>query len=120
MKGSFGINPDEVKQINRHKMAVIHTGNIRDHVVKKVREILGFAEIPAVVVCQTAVDFEDFARAGVKTRLVKPKKNDIRTRGKVMDIVTGVTRGETCPRDRLNELVKAVNSTMKSINHRGV
>ncbi len=118
--GSFGISPDEVEQINRHKMAVIHTGNIRDHVVKKVREILKYAEVPAVVVTQTMVDFEDFAKIGTKTRLVKPQENNIQTKGKVMEIVTGVTRGETCPRDKLNELVKAVNSTMKSINHRGV
>ena len=25
--GSFGISPEEVAQINRHKVAVIHTGN---------------------------------------------------------------------------------------------
>jgi methyl-coenzyme M reductase subunit C len=118
--GSFGISPEEIKQINMHKMAVIHTGNIRDHVVKKVREILKYAEVPAIVVTQTMVDFEDFAKIGIKTRLVKPAENDIQTKGKVMEIVTGVTRGETCPRDKLNELVKAVNSTMKSINHRGV
>lgn len=118
--GSFGINPDEVEQINRHKLAVIHTGNIKDHVVKKVREILKYADIPAIIVTQTMVDYEDFAKIGIKTRLVKPVENNIQTKGKVMEIVTGVTRGETCPRDKLNELVKAVNSTMKSINHRGV
>ncbi|ATU08735.1 methyl-coenzyme M reductase I operon protein C [Methanohalophilus portucalensis] len=118
--GSFGINPEEIKQINRHKMAVIHTGNIRDHVVRKVREILVYAEVPAVVVCQTIVDFEDFAKAGIHTRLVKPQDKNIQTKGKVMEIVTGVTRGETCPRDKLNELVKAVKSTMKSIDNKGV
>ncbi|WP_462272138.1 methyl-coenzyme M reductase I operon protein C [Methanohalophilus sp.] len=118
--GSFGINPEEIKQINRHKMAVIHTGNIRDHVVKKVREILVYAEVPAVVVCQTIVDFEDFSKAGIHTRLVKPQDKNIQTKGKVMEIVTGVTRGETCPRDKLNELVKAVKSTMKSIDNKGV
>jgi len=115
VSGSFGINSEEVAQIARHKLAVIHTGNIRDHVVKKVKEILKNVDTPAIVVCQVSVDFEDFAEAGIKTRLIKPKDEDILTRGKVMEIVTGVTRGETCSRDKLNELVKFVKSTMQSI-----
>ncbi|SFM58390.1 methyl-coenzyme M reductase I operon protein C [Methanolobus profundi] len=115
--GSFGISPEEIAQINRHKVAVIHTGNIRDHVVRKVKSILEEADIPAVVVCQTLVDFEDFAMAGVKTRLVKPKDSDILAKGRVMEIVTGVTRGESCSREKLNELVKAVKTTMRSLEN---
>jgi methyl-coenzyme M reductase subunit C len=115
--GSFGISPEEVAQINRHKVAVIHTGNIRDHVIRKVKAILEEASVPAVVVCQTLVDFEDFAEAGVKTRLVKPKDSDILTKGRVMEIVTGVTRGESCSREKLNELVKAVKITMRSLEN---
>ncbi|WP_406662524.1 methyl-coenzyme M reductase I operon protein C [Methanolobus sp. ZRKC3] len=115
--GSFGISPEEIAQINRHKVAVIHTGNIRDHVVRKVKAILEEVNIPAVVVCQTLVDFEDFAMAGVKTRYVKPKKSDILAKGRVMEIVTGITRGESCSREKLNELVKAVKSTMRSLEN---
>lgn len=115
--GSFGITPEEIAQISRHKLAVIHTGNIRDHVVKKVREILKEADTPAIIVCQANIDFEDFARVGIKTRIVKPKGSEIQTKGKVMDIVSGVTRGESCSRDKLNELVKAVKTTMRSIDN---
>lgn len=115
--GSFGMSPEEIAQINRHKVAVIHTGNIRDHVVRKVKKILEEANIPAVVVCQTLVDFEDFAKAGVKTKLVKPRDSDILTKGRVMEIVTGVTRGESCSREKLNELVKAVKTTMRSLEN---
>ncbi len=115
--GSFGITPEEIAQISRHKLAVIHTGNIRDHVVKKVREILKEADTPAIVVCQANIDFEDLARVGIKTKIVKPKSSEIQTKGKVMDIVTGVTRGESCSRDKLNELVKAVKTTMRSIDN---
>ncbi|WP_445476201.1 methyl-coenzyme M reductase I operon protein C [Methanococcoides methylutens] len=118
--GSFGITPEEVAQISRHKLAVIHTGNIRDHVVKKVREILKEADTPAIIVCQANIDFEDFAKGGIKTKIVKPKSNEIQTKGKVMDIVSGVTRGESCSRDKLNELVKAVKTTMRSIDNKGV
>lgn len=113
VSGSFGINPEEVAQITRHKLAVIHVGNIRDHVVKKIGAILKDADIPAIVVSQTPLDFEDFAEAGIRTRSVKPKDEYILTRGKVMEIVTGITRGETCPRDKLNELVKHVKTTMQ-------
>lgn len=115
VSGSFGINPEEVAQIARHKLAVIHVGNIRDHVVKKVRAILENVDIPAIVVSQISVDFEDFAEAGIKTRFVKPKDEDILTMGTVIEIVTGVTRGEACSRDKLNELVKHVKTTMQSI-----
>ncbi|MCD4800288.1 MAG: methyl-coenzyme M reductase I operon protein C [Methanococcoides sp.] len=115
--GSFGITPEEIAQISRHKLAVIHTGNIRDHVVKKVREILKEADTPAIIVCQANIDFEDLARVGIKTRIVKPKSSEIQAKGKVMDIVSGVTRGESCSRDKLNELVKAVKTTMRSIDN---
>ncbi len=115
--GSFGMSSEEIAQINRHKVAVIHTGNIRDHVVRKVKKILEETSVPAVVVCQTLVDFEDFAKAGVKTKLVKPKDSDILTKGRVMEIVTGVTRGESCSREKLNELVKAVKTTMRSLEN---
>ncbi|MDR6222761.1 methyl-coenzyme M reductase I operon protein C [Methanococcoides alaskense] len=115
--GSFGMTPEEVAQISRHKLAVIHTGNIRDHVVKKVREILKEADTPAIIVCQANIDFEDLARVGIKTKIVKPKSSEIQTKGKVMDIVTGITRGESCSRDKLNELVKAVKTTMRSIDN---
>ncbi|NPE28094.1 methyl-coenzyme M reductase I operon protein C [Methanococcoides sp. SA1] len=115
--GSFGITPEEIAQISRHKLAVIHTGNIRDHVVKKVREILKEADTPAIIVCQANIDFEDLARVGIKTKIVKPKGSEIQAKGKVMDIVSGVTRGESCSRDKLNELVKAVKTTMRSIDN---
>ena len=115
--GSFGISPEEITQINRHKVAVIHTGNIREHVVRKVKAILEKASTPAVVVCQTPVDFEDFAMAGVKTRLVKPQDSDILAKGRVMEIVSGITRGESCSREKLNELVKAVKTTMRSLEN---
>jgi len=115
--GSFGITPEEIAQISRHKLAVIHTGNIRDHVVKKVREILKEVDTPAIIVCQANIDFEDLARVGIRTRTVKPKSSEIQAKGKVMDIVSGVTRGESCSRDKLNELVKAVKTTMRSIDN---
>lgn len=106
---TFGLTLKETEQIERHKIAVIHLGNIRSHVVYKAKEILALAEVPAVVVCQSPVDFEDFAKVGVKTRLVMPTRNKTETKGSVIDIVYGVTRGATCQREKLNRLAKVLN-----------
>jgi methyl-coenzyme M reductase subunit C len=114
---TFGMSPTEVEQIARHKIAVIHLGNIRSHVVYKTREILALVDIPAVVVCQCPVDFEDFAREGVKTRLVRPIKQNTVTKGTVVDIVMGVTRGATCARGKLNQLAKVLNKHLAALEH---
>ncbi len=58
--------------------------------------------------CQAPVDFEDFARIGVKTRLVRPKKENIATKGEIVEIITGVVRGSTCPQDKLDEIVSKI------------
>jgi methyl-coenzyme M reductase subunit C len=104
----FGLSEKEIEQINRHKLALIHLGNIKSHVIHKARDILRFVKIPAVVICQCPVDFEDFAKIGVKTRIVNPEPDKTETQGTVMEIVTGITRGQTVTRDKLNELVKDI------------
>jgi len=106
---TFGLTEKEVAQIARHKIAVIHLGNVKSHVIFKTREVLALVDIPAVVVAQCPVDFEDFAREGVKTRLVKPTRPNTVTKGEVVDIVTGVTRGATCNRSKLNTIAKVLN-----------
>lgn len=114
--GVFFIDPKEIAQIQMHKLAVIHFGNIKDHVVKKAREILSQVDIPAIVVSQIPVDFEDFAEAGIKTRLVMPRDEDIRTKGIVVDMVNGVTRGDSCPREKLNQIVKYVKFNLDQLD----
>ncbi|MHC1630684.1 MAG: methyl-coenzyme M reductase I operon protein C [Methanotrichaceae archaeon] len=112
---TFGITSKEAEQIARHKIAVIHLGNIRSHVVYKAREILALVDVPAVVVCQCPVDFEDFAKIGVKTRVVIPPRKKIETKGTVVDIVYGVTRGATCQRTKLNQLVRVLEHHLAQI-----
>lgn len=119
--GSFMISPVEIAQIEMHKLAVIHFGNIKDHVLRKSKEILSKANIPAIIVSQIPVDFEDFAEAGIKTRLVMPREENIRTKGIVMDMINGVTRGDYCPREKLNLIVKTVKTTLDQLeDHKGV
>ena len=112
----FGLNEKEIAQINRHKVAVLHHGNVRSHVVAKARSILIDCDIPAVVVCQVPIDYEDFAREGVKTAYVMPQEQHIQTKGTVMAIVSGITRGQTPSREKIAEVIHAVMRLMKSSN----
>ena len=113
---TFGLNERELEQVARHKIAVFHLGNVRSHVISKAKEILSQVDIPAVVVAQCPMDFEDFAREGVKTRLVRPPNQKTVTKGEVVDIVTGITRGTTCTRVKLNTLAKVLNKHLAEIN----
>ncbi len=113
---TFGLNERELEQVARHKIAVFHLGNVRSHAISKAKEILSQVDIPAVVVAQCPMDFEDFAREGVKTRLVKPPNQKTVTKGEVVDIVTGITRGTTCTRVKLNTLAKVLNKHLAEIN----
>jgi len=112
----FGLNEKEIIQINRHKVAVLHHGNVRSHVVHKVRSILKGCDIAAVVVCQAPIDYEDFAKEGVKTALVMPTDEDVRTKGTVMAIVSGITRGQTPSREKISEVIHEVIKLMKTSN----
>jgi len=112
--GAFmGITDKEIVQIEKHKVAILHHGNVRSHVVAKVRYILQACNIRAIVVSQSPVDYEDFAIEGVKTAYVMPPADRIRTKGTVMAIVGGVTRGQTPTREKMGEVISAVMKLLK-------
>jgi methyl-coenzyme M reductase subunit C len=110
----FGLTDTEIQQIEKHKVAILHHGNVRSHVVHKVRFILQACDVKAVVVSQAPVDFEDFAKVGVKTALIMPPPDKVRTRGTVMAIVSGVTRGQTPSREKMAEVIHAVMRLIKT------
>jgi methyl-coenzyme M reductase subunit C len=112
----FGLTTVELEQIKRHKLLVLHLGNVDSHVISKTLAVLKFVDIPTVIACQNPIDFEHFAEAGIKTRLVKPRPDNIQTKGTVMEIVSGITRGETCSRENLNKIVKYVK-TINPLNN---
>ncbi|WP_456472019.1 methyl-coenzyme M reductase I operon protein C [Methanocaldococcus sp.] len=103
---TFGIKPEEAKQINRHKLCVVHFGNVISHIVYKAALFLKYVEIPTIIVCQAPVDMEDLAKYGVKTRDVIPLNP--KTKGTVVDIVTGVIRGESCPQSKIDEIINKI------------
>lgn len=106
----FGITAKEIEQIARHKLVLIHMGNVNSHIVLKTKRILKYVNIPAVIACEYPIDFEDFAKAGIKTKYVKTKVPE--TEGTVVAIVSGITRGETCSRNVLNNLVKEIRKVL--------
>ncbi|MDK2989999.1 methyl-coenzyme M reductase I operon protein C [Methanoculleus sp.] len=114
----FGLTEKEIAQIEQHKVAILHHGNVRSHVVQKVRFILEHANIRAIVVSQVPIDFEDLAKEGVRTAVVMPPPDRVKTKGIVMDIVSGVTRGQTPGRGKLAEVIRAVMKVLKSPNMR--
>ncbi|MCQ2069658.1 MAG: methyl-coenzyme M reductase I operon protein C [archaeon] len=108
----FGLDPIEVERIREYKVALIHLGNVRNHITYKARLILRNVDIPAIVVTQCPVDFEDFAAIGVKTRDVMPPEDKINTLGSIEEIVTGVVRGVTCSQDKLDEIASKLQKIM--------
>lgn len=109
----FGLDPIEVARIQQFKLALIHLGNVRNHIIYKARLILRNVDMPAVIVCQAPVDFEDFANIGVKTRFVMPKRENIGTKGTIVDIISGVVRGVTCPQIKLDEIVSKITRNLE-------
>ena len=108
----FGLDPLEVERIRQYKVALIHLGNVRNHIIYKAGLILRNVDMPAIVVTQCPVDFEDFASIGVKTRDVMPDPENVGTVGRIEEIVTGVVRGVTCPQDKLDEIVSKLQKIM--------
>ena len=108
----MGLDPIEAERIQQFKVALIHLGNVRSHIIWKARLILRNVNIPAILVCQCPVDFEDFAKIGVKTSAVMPKDEDIKSKGTIVEIVTGVIRGVSCPQDKLDEIVSKVQKML--------
>jgi len=110
----FGLTEKEIRQIERHKLAILHHGNVRSHVVAKVKYILEACDIKAIVVSQAPIDFEDLAKEGVRTSVVMPSPEQVKTRGIVVGIVSGVTRGQTPNREKMAEVIHEVMKVMKT------
>lgn len=107
---AFGLEPGEIEIIGKHKLAVLHHGNVKQHFIYKVRFLLKRVNIPAIVLCQSPVAFKDFEEIGVSTRLKEGQ-----TPGKVVDIVTGIVRHESVPQEKLNEIVSKVKRCLQEL-----
>ena len=106
----FGLEPREIELINMHKLAILHHGNVKVHFIYKVRFVLKRVKTPAIVLSQCPADFSDFEAIGVSTI-----RKDGETPGKLVDIVSGIIRHESCPQEKLNEIVAKVRKWLRII-----
>ncbi|MDI9645985.1 MAG: methyl-coenzyme M reductase I operon protein C [Archaeoglobales archaeon] len=102
----FGLKIEEIDRIAKHKLCIIHLGNVKHHVVAKAKAILRYVPIKGVIVCQCPLTFEDLVKAGVKTRVASPENPE--TLGEVVEIVTDVVRGQNCPPEKIDEICEKV------------
>jgi methyl-coenzyme M reductase subunit C len=107
------LSPEEEQQIRRHKLALIHVGNVPRHFIPKVKVFLRNVEIPAIVVSQAPVTLQDFAAEGIRTKEFEPEVPE--TKGVVVEVITGVIRGQTCPQEKLDEIVGKVRYWMERV-----
>ena len=104
----FGLTDKEVEQMSNFKLLVIHLGGVKNHLIYKARLILRNVNKPCIIICESSVDCEDFAKIGVKTSKVMPSEEDVKTEGHIVDIVSGVIRGETISQEKLDEIIRKV------------
>ncbi len=107
---AFGLESSEMGIIGMHKLALLNHGNVKAHFIYKVRFELRKVAVPAIVLCQCPVTFEDFEEIGVSTR---NKKGE--TPGIIMDIVTGIVRNADVPQVKLNEIVSKVRMCLREL-----
>ena len=111
-QGLFGVTPKEISQMNRHKVVLIHFGGVKNHIIYKAKHVLKNINKPVIIIAQYPVDYEDFARIGVKTVAVMPEKPE--TKGTIVELITDVIRGETCTQNKLDEIIDKVEKTIQT------
>ncbi len=106
------IRMDEIERINNHRLAIIHLGSIKQHILYKAKYLLAEIKIPVIVICQAIVDFKDFNEIGAKISehaLLKENKfENINGSEGIVDIISGVVRGLDVEEEKLTEIVNKV------------
>ncbi|MDO5852173.1 MAG: methyl-coenzyme M reductase I operon protein C [Methanobacteriaceae archaeon] len=113
----FGVSPKEISQMERHQIVLVHLGGVKNHIIYKARHILKHVDKPVIIICEYPVDLEDFAAIGVKTRVAMPV--EVKTKGVLIDVITDVIRGETCPQEKLNEIISKVELAIDNYGYNG-
>jgi methyl-coenzyme M reductase subunit C len=102
----------EAHQIMRHKVALIHVGNVPFHFIPKIQLILSRTNVPAIVISQAEVSFDDLIKNGIGTSGSSPIGN--KEEGRVVDLVNGVVRGQRCSSEKINEIVLKTRNALKN------
>jgi methyl-coenzyme M reductase subunit C len=102
----------EVHQIERHRMALIHVGNVPSHFIPKIKSILLRVETSAVILSQAEVEMEDLVLNGIK---VTGQVDGVwETEGIVVDLVNGIVRGQRCSQAKIDEIILKTRKALKA------
>jgi methyl-coenzyme M reductase subunit C len=114
----MSVTPQESIQISRHRLAIIHVGNVPLHFIPKIKEILKDADVPALVISQASITFDDLAAAGIRTPSEQSRTAE--TKGIVVELVNGIVRGQRCAQEKIDEIITKAQWTLKGTDHRQV
>jgi methyl-coenzyme M reductase subunit C len=105
------VTPTEKAQIARHRMALIHVGNVPSHFIPKIRELLRDVDVPAVVISQARIDMDDLVEEGIRAGNQEPSEAE--TVGRVVDLVNGVVRGQRCSSAKIGEIISKTGRAIR-------
>ncbi len=74
---------------------------LKNHLIYKARLILRNVNKPCIIIWNLQLTVKIFAKIGVKTSKVMPSEEDVKTEGHIVDIVSGVIRGETISQEKI-------------------
>ncbi len=107
----MSVTPSEMAQIARHRLAIIHVGNVPSHFIPKIRELLREVDVPALVISQARIDMDDLLANGIRTGEREPERAE--TAGRVVDLVNGVVRGQRCSSAKIGEIISKTGRAMR-------
>jgi methyl-coenzyme M reductase subunit C len=85
-------------------------GNVPSHFIPKIKKILMDIEIPVLVISQAPTSFEDLASQGIGTSITTTWP--VMTKGRVVEMVDGVVRGQRCSPEKIEEIIAKTRRTL--------
>lgn len=114
----MSISEKERLQISGHKIVLIHVGNVPSHFIPKIKQILLNVETPAIMLSQAPVSFEDLVSNGIG---VLGDNDALETKGRVVDVVSGIVRGQRCTQKKIDEIITKTRKALRQVRpDRGV
>lgn len=110
----MSVTPQESLQISRHKLAIIHVGNVPSHFLPKIKELLKEVKVPAIVISQASITYDELASRGIMTPI--GVHGAAATKGKVVDMVHGVVRGQRCSPEKVEEIITKTRVALNALS----
>jgi methyl-coenzyme M reductase subunit C len=89
-------------------------GNVPSHFIPKIKKILMDTEIPALVISQAPTSYEALASQGIRTAI--DMTWPVLTKGRVVEMIDGVVRGQRCSPEKIEEIIAKTRKTLVSLS----